>query len=304
MYTDYFKLKLKPFELVPNPAFLYQSRSHKKALNYLKYGLHERSGFILLTGEVGSGKTTIVRNLIKEIGHDIDLSMVFNTRVSNKQVLTMINEDFGLSVSGKDKIALLRDLNDFLVELHAQNRHAVVIIDEAQNLSNSALEEIRLLSNLEASDAKLLQIILVGQPELKKAIACNELRQLRQRISIHCQLAPLTQSETKDYVYHRLEKAGNREALMWGDRTFEVLFQHSQGVPRLINIFCDFILLAACAEDTEKLSAEFIEDVIGDVSWDRDVSDSVDYLPNNMNLSRSGLSDRLKLFLHLDSLFL
>jgi general secretion pathway protein A len=296
MYTDYFNLTTKPFELVPNPDFLYQSHSHKKALNYLKYGLHERAGFILLTGEVGSGKTTIVRNLIKEIGQDVALSMVFNTRASSKQILAMINEDFGLSVSGKDKITLLRELNDFLVEIHAQNRHAVVIIDEAQNLSTSALEEIRLLSNLEATDTKLLQIILVGQPELKTTIACNELRQLRQRISIHCQLAPLTQCETEEYVYHRLETAGNRDAVMWGDGTFEALFEYSQGVPRLINIFSDFILLAACVENTKNVNLGFVKDVIGDVSWDRHVSDNAGYLPNNKALSRANLVDRLSVY--------
>ncbi len=220
MYTEFFKLRVKPFELVPNPEFLYRSRSHKKALNYLRYGLQERVGFILLTGEVGSGKTTIVRNIISEMGSDVILSMIFNTKVSNKQVLAMINEDFGLKVIGKDKITLLRNLNDFLVGIHAQQRRAVVIIDEAQNLSASALEEIRLLSNLEATNAKLLQIVLVGQPELKKTIAHHELRQLRQRISVHSQIDPLTRVETEDYVYHRLEKAGNPCALTWGRRHF------------------------------------------------------------------------------------
>ena len=150
--------------------------------------------------------------------------------------------DFMLLGNTRQRDAISKGLH----ELERQEEHRVLlIIDEAQNLSTSALEEIRLLSNLEAADAKLLQIILVGQPELKKAITCNELRQLRQRISIHCQLAPLTQNETKDYVYHRLETAGNREALMWGEGTFDALFEYSQGIPRLINIFCDFILLAA-----------------------------------------------------------
>jgi putative secretion ATPase (PEP-CTERM system associated) len=296
MYTEFFKLKVKPFELVPNPAFLYQSRSHKKALNYLKYGLHERAGFILLTGEVGSGKTTIVRNIINDMGSDVALSMLFNTKISNKQVLAMINEDFGLNVTGKDKITLLRNLNDFLVGIHAQKRRAVVIIDEAQNLSATALEEIRLLSNLEATDSKLLQIVLVGQPELKKTIAHNELRQLRQRISVHCQIDPLTRSETEDYVYHRLETAGNRNALSWVDGTFDVLFKYSQGVPRLINVFCDFILLAAYVENTTELSIEFAEDVIGDVSWDKHVSEYAEGQAALKALPRQSLVERLSAY--------
>lgn len=297
MYTDFFKLKVKPFELVPNPAFLYQSRSHKKALNYLKYGLHERAGFILLTGEVGSGKTTIVRNIVNEMGNDVALSMLFNTKVSNKQVLAMINEDFGLNVIGKDKIMLLRNLNDFLVGIHAQKRRAVVIIDEAQNLSPSALEEIRLLSNLEATNAKLLQIVLVGQPELKRTIARYELRQLRQRISVHAQLDPLTRSETEDYVFHRLETAGNRDALTWGEGTFDVLFRYSQGIPRLVNVFCDFILLAACVEGTTELTVEFVREVIGDVSWDKHVAESSqDQEASLKALPRQSLVERLSAY--------
>ncbi len=296
MYTEFFKLKVKPFELLPNPEFLYQSRSHKKALNYLKYGLHERAGFILLTGEVGSGKTTIVRNIIGEMGNDVALSMLFNTKVSNKQVLAMINEDFGLNVIGKDKITLLRNLNDFLLGIHAQKRRAVVIIDEAQNLSASALEEIRLLSNLEATDAKLLQIVLVGQPELKKTIARYELRQLRQRISVHSQIDPLTRNETEDYIYYRLEKAGNRSALSWCEGTFDVLFKYSQGLPRLINVFCDFILLAACVEGTTELSLEFVQDVISDVAWDKHVTECAEDPSAIKALPRQSLVERLSAY--------
>jgi putative secretion ATPase (PEP-CTERM system associated) len=297
MYTDFFNLKVKPFELVPNPAFLYQSRSHKKALNYLKYGLHERAGFILLTGEVGSGKTTIVRNIISEIGKDVALSMLYNTKVTNKQVLAMINEDFGLTVTGKDKITLLRNLNDFLVSIHAQNRRAVVIIDEAQNLSTSALEEIRLLSNVEATNAKLLQIVLVGQPELKKTIAHYELRQLRQRISVHAQIDPLTRSETEDYVYYRLETAGNRSALVWGEGTFDVLFKYSHGIPRLVNVFCDFILLAACVEGTNELNLEFVHDVLGEVSWDKHVAEHAEENKSSLQtLPRQRLVEQLSIY--------
>ncbi len=272
MYEAYFGLTTKPFELVPNPQFLFLSHSHRKAINYLTYGLQERAGFILLAGEVGSGKTTIIRNLIKDLDEDIALSRVFNTRADARQVLAMINEDFGLAVESKDKVSLLSELYDYLVELHAGGKRAVIIIDEAQNLSVEVLEEIRLLSNLEADTVKLLQIVLVGQPELLSMITQPELRQLRQRIGIHCHLEPLTRDETEAYVYHRLETAGNREAVIWHEGAFDLLFQYSGGVPRLINLFCDFALLCAFAEESRDLTLDLLHDVIGDITWDQQES--------------------------------
>jgi len=269
MYEAYFGLETKPFELVPNPQFLFLSHSHRKAINYLTYGLQERAGFILLAGEVGSGKTTLIRNLIKDLDEDIALSRVFNTRADAWQVLAMINEDFGLDVEGRDKVTLLRELYDFLVELHAAGKRAVIIIDEAQNLSTEVLEEIRLLSNLEADTVKLLQIVLVGQPELLSMITQPELRQLRQRIGIHCHLEPLTRDETEAYVYHRLETAGNRDAVHWHDGAFDLLFHYSGGVPRLINLFCDFALLCAFAEESRELTLDLLHEVIGDITWDQ-----------------------------------
>lgn len=293
MYEAFFGLATKPFELVPNPKFLYHSRSHRKALNYLKYGMREGVGFILLTGEVGSGKTTLIRNLIGDRDSDVILAMLFNTKVNNKQLLTMINEDFGLPVAGRDKVGLLRELNDFLVEMHAQHKRPVLIIDEAQNLTASALEEIRLLSNLEASDAKLLQIIMVGQPELNKTIARNELRQLRQRISVHCQLDPLNRQETEDYVFHRLDLAGNRQAVHWGEGTFDALYRYSHGIPRLINIFCDFILLAAFVEETRELDLELVDEVLGDTSWDQQVRENLEVKGRKSIMANHQILERL-----------
>ncbi|BCR05285.1 ATPase [Desulfuromonas versatilis] len=267
MYESFFGLKSKPFELVPNPAFLFPSASHKKALNYLQYGIRERAGFILFTGEVGAGKTTIIRDIVNNLEDDVALSLVFNTSVNGEQLIAMINEDFGLEATGKGKVELLRELNDFLVERAAERVRPILIIDEAQNLSAEALEEIRLLSNLEADSFKLIQIILVGQPELKKVLSRNELRQLRQRISINCHLDSLSRQETEDYVYHRLETAGNRAALDWQKGTFDALFNYSGGIPRLINVFCDFVLLAAFVEETRQLTLAMVEEVIGDVAW-------------------------------------
>lgn len=268
MYEAFFGLQTKPFELVPNPRFLFPSESHRKALSYLRYGIQERAGFILLTGEVGSGKTTIIRDLVSRLGTGTRLAMVFNTRVSSDQLIAMINEEFGLPVDGKDKVALLRDLNDFLIAEHARGGMPIVIIDEAQNLIIEALEEVRLLSNLEADSFKLLQIILVGQPELKGIIAQESLRQLRQRISINCHIEPLCREEAQEYVYHRLQLAGNRDAVNFYPGTFEILYSFSKGIPRLINVFCDFILLAAFVEETRDLTLELVEEVIGDVAWE------------------------------------
>ncbi|WP_282756064.1 XrtA/PEP-CTERM system-associated ATPase [Desulfuromonas thiophila] len=268
MYEAYFGLTAKPFELVPNPRYLFDSRSHKKALNYLRYGLREGAGFILLSGEVGSGKTTIIRNIVRQLSDDMVLASLFNTRASAVEMLAMINEEFGLDVAGRDKVALLRDLNDYLLTLHAQGRRALIIIDEAQNLSPEVLEEIRLLSNLEAETVKLVQIVLVGQPELQAVITRPELRQLRQRIGVHCQLDPLSREETEAYVYHRLATAGNRDALNWQAGTFDMLFHYSGGIPRLINLFCDFSLLCAYADQTRELSLPLLQEVIGDLSWE------------------------------------
>lgn len=268
MYTEFFNLKTKPFELVPNPDFLFMSRSHRRAITYLDYGIREKSGFILLTGEVGSGKTTLIRNLIKGLNGKKRLSKIFNTKVSSEQLIAMINEDFGMVVQGKDKVTLLSDLNDFLIEQYSKGYHSILIIDEAQGLSPELLEEVRMLSNLETDSSKLLQIILIGQPELRKTLALPELRQLRQRISISCHLFPLTISETEEYIFHRLEVAGNREAVSFGDGVMEVIHNFSRGIPRLVNIICDFLLLSAHVEGKRELTSELAQEIVGELELD------------------------------------
>jgi general secretion pathway protein A len=265
MYETFFNFKVKPFDLVPNPDFLFLSRSHKKAKVYLDYGIRERAGFILITGEVGSGKTTIVRDLIKGLNGGATLSKVFNTKVTSEQLIAMINEDFGLSVENKDKITLLRELNDFLIDQYANHRQPILIVDEAQNLSAELLEEVRMLSNLETDRSKLLQIILVGQPELTRTLAGAELRQLRQRINIRCHISPLTRKEMEEYIIHRLKVAGNREAISFSDETFNIVYGFSRGIPRLVNIICDFLLLSAFVEGTRELSPELVKEVIGEL---------------------------------------
>ncbi len=286
MYEAFFNLKQKPFDLLPDPDFLFMSSSHKKVLSYLDYGIRERVGFILLTGEVGSGKTTIIRNLIKKNLTDVVLSKIFNTRVDSEQLIAMINDDFGLSIQNKDKITLLRDLNTFLIDQFVKGNKPVLIIDEAQNLNHDLLEEIRMLSNLETDNAKLLQIILVGQPELRKTLASATLVQLRQRISINCHIQPLNRSEIEQYILHRLEMAGDREAASFSQETIDIIFTYSRGIPRLINIICDFILLAAFADETRVIEADLVQDIIGDLDfeyhyWGRDSLDGHATRENN-----------------------
>ncbi len=279
MYTEFFGLSAKPFELLPNPKFLYLSKGHRKALSYLQYGVQEHAGFTLLTGEVGSGKTTLVRDIINKISADVTLSMIFNTRVDGHQLIAMINGDFGLETEGKDKVQLISELNDFLLEECTANRQPIIIIDEAQNLSAEALEEIRLLSNLEAESFKMVQIILVGQPELKQIIAKPSLRQLRQRISISCHLNPLNREESEEYIYHRLETVGSRDCVTFLDGVFDTIYRFSGGVPRLINLICDFLLLSAFVEETREIDMTLVDDAVNELSFEDSELQSPSYEP-------------------------
>jgi len=269
MYEAFFGLTDKPFSLVPDPRFLFLSATHKKALRYLQYGLQEGAGFILLTGEVGSGKTTILKDFVSRLAGDTVLAMVFNTCLSGDQLLAAVNEEFGLDIHGRDKMALQRDLNDFLIQQYADSIRPILIIDEAQNLSAESLEEIRLLSNLETGGSKLLQIILVGQPELQEILDQHRLRQLRQRIAVSCHLNALSLDEIEEYIFYRLEKAGNRGALAFEEGCMEVIHRFSGGIPRLVNRICDFLLLAAFGEEIFYLSLDLVTEVAseaGDVT--------------------------------------
>ena len=280
MYESYFSLTAKPFELVPNPAFLYLSKTHRKAITYLDYGVKEKAGFVLLTGEVGSGKTTIIRDLIKKLGSNVVISKVFNTKVNSEELISMINDDFGLDVKGKNKVILLKDLYDFLIKQHSVGAHCILIIDEAQNLTPELLEEIRMLSNLETDDSKFLQIILVGQPELKETLSMAGLRQLRQRISISCHLYPFARQETREYIYYRLEVAGNREAIHFKEHTMDIIHHYSLGIPRLVNMICDFLLLAAFTEEKKEVDASMVFEIVKDLEFDLQHS-GVQTFPDN-----------------------
>ena len=289
MYISFFNLRYKPFQITPDPEFLFRSKVHKKALTYLNYGISSDSGgFILVTGEVGTGKTTIIRSVMKEQKKDITFSRVNNTRLTSDQLISMINDDFNLDIQGRDKTQMLRDLTDFLIEQYRKGKKSILIIDEAQNLTPDLLEEIRLLSNLETSKSKLLQIILVGQPELRKVLALPELRSLRQRINVSCHISPLTMVETEEYIFHRLEIAGNREAVSFHSGGIELIHNFARGIPRLINIVCDFLLLSAFIDRTREISLDMAKEVINDLEkenryWQDGISEKYS---DNVNADR------------------
>ena len=268
MYTTFFGLTCNPFQLTPDPEFLFLGKDHKKALTYVTYGISAGTGFILVTGEVGTGKTTLLRKILKELNKDIKVARVNNTLVSSEQLIAMISDDFGIETQGKDKTRLLRELTDFIISQYAQGFRTTLIIDEAQNLSPELLEEVRLLSNLETDKNKLLQIILAGQPELKQTLAVPKLRQLRQRISISCHINPLGRDQIEEYIFHRLGIAGNRSAVTFLEGAVDLLHDATHGVPRLINIFCDFLLLAAFSEGTKKISVDLVKEIAQDLDSD------------------------------------
>ena len=247
MYEPHFGLTEKPFNLTPNPRFLYLSKTHQEALAHLRYGLENRVGFIAVTGEVGTGKTTILRSLFNQLDTTrYRLALLFNPCLTPLELLRAVCHEFGLPAAGTDSLSLLNELNGFLLEENHAGRTPVLVIDEAQNLHPEVLEQIRLLSNLETERDKLVQIVLVGQPELDELLDRKELRQITQRISVRCCLQPLDLMETCAYVQHRLQIAGVFGELF--DATaLTAVFRWSHGLPRLINVLCDRALLCAYA---------------------------------------------------------
>ena len=244
MYQRFFGLKEKPFRITPDPRFLYLSEKHAEALDHLTYGITQGEGFMVISGDVGTGKTTIIRSLLERLDDSkIKTAIVLNPLMEIDDLLKSILEDFGLSPKGNSKKDLIDQLNVFLLSLNREEGKAVVIIDESQNLAPDLLEELRSLSNLETDQEKLLQIVLVGQLELWKKMNRPNLRQLKQRISVNYRLEPLSLQEMKGYIFHRLSIAGSRGELEFSTGALRLVFKFSGGIPRLINLLCDRILL-------------------------------------------------------------
>ena len=262
MYENFFELKEKPFSLAPDPRFLYLSRVHREALANLIYGVRERKGFMVLTGEVGAGKTTLIRALLSRLGKDTLSAFIFNSRMTVRDLFTYIFEEFDIKADGRGKGDMVIQLNHFLIERLAQGKNTLLIIDEAQNLSLELLEEIRLLSNLETSREKLLQIILVGQPELASKLKLPQLRQLDQRVSLRYHLGPLNRAETREYIRQRLTVAGSTDNSIFTETAIGEIYRYSKGVPRVINLLCDHALLSAYASDKRRINPPLVKEAL------------------------------------------
>lgn len=260
MYENFFGFLEKPFNVTPDTHFLYPSPQHEGVIQMLHYGIRERKGFLLLTGEVGTGKTTSLRALLSRLGDSIQSSLIINPLVSTVELLKSINKDFGCDTVGDTIQDQLDALNYFVLENDKEGRSAVVIIDEAQNLSLEALEMTRLLSNLETESHKLLQIVLVGQPELEEKLAQKSLRQLSQRIQVYCQLTPFDSLQTEHYVHHRIQRAGNNPQIAFEKSALREVHKVSGGIPRMINTLCDLVLLAAYARETRVITRTLIQE--------------------------------------------
>jgi general secretion pathway protein A len=254
MYEKFFNFREKPFKLVPNPAYLFLSKSHEETLAHLNYALAEGVGFVEITGEVGTGKTTLCRTFLDSLKSDTIAAYIFNPRLSPRQLIRAINDELGIKYDAADTKDLVDKLNAFLIRTKALRKKVILLIDEAQNLSRNVLEQLRLLSNLETNQEKMLQIILVGQPELSEILNTHELRQLSQRITLRYQLSPLNHKETIEYIQYRINIATKDTGIKFNRSAFRQIYKYSRGIPRVINIACDRSLLTAFGLNRHKIT--------------------------------------------------
>jgi len=270
MYAAYYKLSGRPFQLSPDHRFFFGSRSHQKAMAYLTYGLTERDGFIVITGDIGTGKTTLVRHLLNHIDRDnFVTATVVTTQLEADDALRMVASAFGLPFQGLDKATLLRAIESFLVECYQDDKHVLLIVDEVQNMPFSALEELRMLSNLQHNDRPLFQCFLLGQPQFRRMLADQDLEQLQQRVIASCHLEPLGEEESRVYIEHRLKMVDWAGDPAIDDGAFTVIYRYSNGVPRRINTLCARLMLHGFLEDLHHFDEEVVMDVVRELAVER-----------------------------------
>lgn len=258
MYLRFFNLRESPFSLTPDPRFLFLSAQHEEALTHLLYGIYERKGFIEITGEVGTGKTVLCRVLLERLDKTVSTALIFNSYLTKMELLQAITDDFGLQPRETTSKGYIDVLNEYLLNEFAAGHNAVVVIDEAQNLEPTVLEQLRMLSNLETERGKLLQIILVGQPELHAKLATLQMRQLEQRIAVRFHIHELTRAETEQYITHRMSVAGGAHTVTWSRRALRLIYHHTGGIPRRLNLLCDRVLMTAFVRETHRVSAAIV----------------------------------------------
>jgi general secretion pathway protein A len=289
MYRDFYGLNRNAFELSPDPFFFFPTRRHNEALANLSYGVRWRKGFVVITGEVGTGKTLLLRCLLDLLSKvQIACAYIFNTRMTPLEFFQYLLRDLNVPTRGTNKAELLHDLEDYLIGRHRRGSTTVLIVDEGQLLSWDLLEEIRLLGNLETSQEKLLQIVLVGQPELDAKLDSPDLRQLHQRIGLRCRLEPLGREEMKQYIRRRLELAGAIDLDLFPEATLEEIYKYSQGIPRIVNTICENALISGCVQKLRSIAPEGVQEVAADfhltlpqVSGERSTSREVGAAPKS-----------------------
>ena len=266
MYESYFKLRGKPFQLNPDPAFFFASRGHRRAMAYLEYGLHQNEGFIVITGEIGAGKTTLLRNLLEQLDPDkVVAATLVSTQVDENEILRMVASAFGVPCRSLDKAGLLLALETFFVSLAASGKRALLIVDEAQNLSPEAVEELRMLSNFQLEDHALVQSFLVGQPEFRDIMQGPQMQQLRQRVIASYHLGPLDSQETQAYIEHRLKHVGWQDDPVFSPGVSGIIYSHSGGIPRRINTLCDRLMLAAFLGERHTIGEADVREIVAEL---------------------------------------
>jgi len=263
MYQEFFNFTERPFSLTPDPSFLYMGKGHRMALTMLNYGLRSEAGITVISGEVGAGKTTLIHHVLDGLGEDITVGLISNTHTAFGELLEWVLMAFGLDYTNKTKTELYQLFSDYLIEQYAQNKRTVLIIDEAQNFGAETLEELRMLSNINSGKHMVLQLVLVGQPELLQTMKKQELRQLAQRVSVDYHIESLKLADTIEYIKFRIEHAGGDPGIFLKSAC-AVVHYYSRGIPRLINTLCDFALVYAFAEERRKVDAKLVLDVVRD----------------------------------------
>ena len=267
MYASYFGLKENPFKLSPDPRYLFLSDHHREALNHLIYGITERKGFVVMTGGIGTGKTTLCRSLLASLNGSVESALIFNAAMSDLELLETINQEFRIPVQAgeRSKKRCIDALNGFLLKSYGEGKNVVLLIDEAQNLSHEMLEQLRLISNLETEREKLIQMVLIGQPELQAMLSTPSLKQLNERITVRYDLNPLDGDDVERYIRHRLAVAGSEGRVSFSRPAGRLVYRQSQGIPRRVNAICDRAMLIAYAQGTEVIDRRIVQEAVRDI---------------------------------------